>query len=126
MHKLLYEYAVVRIVPRVEREEFINAGVVLFCKELKVLKCRTHIPIPKLQCLDSQLNLETLSENLNAFERIALGKNCPSKIARLDEPSRFRWLTATRSTIVQCSKVHPGFAYSLDDVFEGLFQKLVL
>ena len=123
---LLYEYAVVRIVPRVEREEFINVGIILYCKEAQYLKCRIHLHQEKLHCLDTQVDIETIEENLKAFEAIAEGKDCKSKIAQMDIPSRFRWLTATRSTIVQCSKVHPGYTQSLDDLFIALFEKLVL
>ena len=127
MHKpLLYEYAVVRIVPRVEREEFINAGIILYCKDAQFLKCRTHIHQQRLLCLDATADIKTIEDNLEAFEAIASGKDCKSKIAKMDLPSRFRWLTATRSTMLQCSKVHPGYTFSLDDVFEVLFEKLVV
>lgn len=123
---ILYEYAVIRIVPRVEREEFINAGLILYSKEAQFLKCRTQLDIRKLMCLDETTDTEMIKENLNAFELIAKGKDCNSRIAGMDLPSRFRWLTATRSTVLQCSKIHPGYTHSLEDTFEELFAKLVL
>jgi len=123
--QLLYEYAVIRVVPRVEREEFINAGLVLFCKEKNILYCRIHLDESKLCCLDPNMDIGWLKKNLNAFEEIALGKNRKTKISGLDLPSRFRWLTATRSTIIQSSKVHIGFSEDLESSFERLFQQLV-
>jgi hypothetical protein len=114
------------MVPRVEREEFINVGMVLFCKEKDFLQCRTFLNTDKLRCLDLEIDLLQITENLGAFEQIAAGTDQNSKIAKLDVPSRFRWLTATRSTIIQCSRVHPGFSFCLEDDFERLFQKLVL
>jgi len=126
MHsQLLYEYAVIRVVPRVEREEFINTGLVLFCKEKNILYCRTYLDAGKLACLDPGVDMEWLKENLKAFEEIALGTNPKSKISGLDVPSRFRWLTAARSTILQCSKVHIGFSENLELSFNHLFEQLV-
>lgn len=123
--KRLYEYAVIRIVPRVEREEFVNAGIVLFCKENGFLQCLTSLPEQKLQCLAPEINLLQIKENLSAFEQIALGKNANSKISQLDAASRFRWLTAVRSTVIQCSKVHPGLSLSLEEELKILFEKHV-
>ncbi len=123
--QLLYEYAVIRVVPRVEREEFINAGLVLFCKEKNILSCRIHLDEGKLCCLDPNMDVGWIEENLKAFEDIALGRNEKSKISAWDLPSRFRWLTATRSTIIQSSKVHIGFSEDLESSFERLFQQLV-
>lgn len=127
MHKaILYEYAVIRIVPRVEREEFINAGLILYSKEAQYLKCSTHLAAEKLMCLDETADAAMIKENLNAFEAIAKGKDCNSRIAKMDLSSRFRWLTATRSTVLQCSKIHPGYTHYPERTFEDLFAKLVL
>src|SRR6218665_2030721 len=104
----LYEYAVIRIVPRVEREEFINAGIILFCKKEKYLKCKYEVHEEKLRCLYADTDIDFIKKNLKAFENIALGKEAGSPISSLDMPERFRWLTATRSTVIQASKVHPG------------------
>lgn len=123
----LYEYAIIRVVPRVEREEFINVGIVVFCKKTNYLDCKIYMNEGKLNCLDPGTDVESIKENLSAFEEIALGKeNSRSAIAELDAASRFRWLTATRSTIIQCSKVHPGLADEPCDVLNKLFQQMVM
>lgn len=123
----LYEYAVIRVVPRVEREEFVNAGIILFCKKTKYVDCRIALPVEKLQCLSTGIDLDFIRQNLLAFEKIALGDQLSSSpIAQLDAPSRFRWLTATRSTVIQCSKVHPGLTADLAVAMEKLLQEIVL
>ncbi len=124
--KILYEYAVIRIVPRVEREEFINAGLILFAKKQKKILCKTFINQKKIACYPEDTDMDLIKDNLASFEKIANGENCDSPIAALDEPSRFRWLTAAKSTIVQCSPVHPGLTDDVDAVFKKLFQKLVM
>lgn len=117
----LYEYALIRVVPRVEREEFINVGVILYCAKLKFLKIIYTIDSQRLRALCATLDLNELEEHLGALGMICAGDKSGGPISSLDTPSRFRWLTATRSTIVQSSKVHPGFcldaALSLDKIF---------
>lgn len=120
---LLYEYAAIRIVPRVEREEFVNAGIILFCKKSGYLDCRFLVSEEKLKCLDPKVDLDQIYRNLQAFERVANGTDSNSAIARLPAPERFRWLTATRSTIIQCSKVHPGFAENENAALDHLMQR---
>lgn len=122
----LFEYAIIRVVPRVEREEFINVGVVLFCKQQRFLKGKFVVSENKLLALSDDIDIEELERNLNAFTAICDGKNTGSKISDLDLPSRFRWLTATRSTIVQCSKVHPGFCINADEELNKIFKQMVL
>ncbi len=121
--KLLYEYAVVRIVPKVEREEFINAGIILFCKKSGYIDCKFSVSESKVKCLDPKADLEQIYRNLEAFERIAKGSDKNSPIAKLPPPERFRWLTATRSTIIQCSKVHPGFTDDESSALDHLMQR---
>jgi len=104
----IFEYAVIRVVPRVEREEFINVGVILFCKRLKFLQCLLTLDDVKLTIFASGLDLLELKINICAFENICQGNAAGGPIAQLDIASRFRWLTATRSTVLQTSKVHPG------------------
>lgn len=120
----LYEYAVVRIVPRVEREEFVNAGIIVFCKKEKFLRCRLVLPTEKVLMLDAKANMQDIENNLASFADIAQGKGS-SPIAMLGVPERFRWLTATRSTIIQAGKIHPGFADDLDVAVEQLFAAFV-
>ena len=125
MQNKLYEYAVIRIVPRVEREEFINAGIVLFCKKEKYLKCKYQLHEQKLLCMYPSADIDFIKKNLQSFENIALGKKSESVIASLDLPERFRWLTATRSTVIQASKVHPGLCFNEDETLQKLFQEYV-
>ena len=122
---LLYEYAVVRVIPRVELEEFINVGVILFCKKSGFLDCRIFFDEKKILCLDPEADIEMISENIDAFNHIASGSKCNSTIAKLPAPERFRWLTAVRSTIIQCSKVHPGFTHDEKAQLERLFSQFV-
>ena len=121
----LYEYAVIRIVPRVEREEFINAGIIVFCKKLDYLACKTFLDEKRLLCMNSEADLEQIHRNLLAYEEIATGNRAGSAIAKLDKPSRFRWLTATRSTVVQSSRVHPGLCDNPEELMQKLFNQLV-
>jgi hypothetical protein len=121
----LFEYAVVRVVPRVEREEFINVGVILLCTKQKFLKMVYHIDKNRLQTFSKDLDIDAVEENLSSFQRIAVGGIDAGPIGELDAASRFRWLTATRSTVVQTSKVHPGFCIQGEDTLIKLFNNLV-
>ena len=111
--KLLFEYAVIRVVPRVEREEFINAGIILFCKAKKYLRCLYKLDNDKLAAMCSLLDGGDVESHLQSFDAICKGFKDAGAIAALDVPSRFRWLTATRSTVVQTSKCIPAFAVTL-------------
>ncbi|MDQ3276846.1 MAG: DUF3037 domain-containing protein [Bacteroidota bacterium] len=124
--KHLFEYAVIRVVPRVEREEFINVGVVLFCKQQRYLQTRFQVNKERLLALCPALDIEEVQAYLTAFEKITGGSADGGPIAKLDPPSRFRWLTATRSTVVQASKIHPGMCEDLDKALEKLFAQFVL
>jgi hypothetical protein len=121
----LYEYAVIRVVPRVEREEFFNVGVVLFCKSLGFLKVKYEINEVKFQGFCTEMQLDDLREYLETFEKIALGGNESGPIGKYATAERFRWLTATRSTVIQTSKIHPGLAINPDEKLEQLFIELV-
>jgi hypothetical protein len=105
----LFEYAVIRVVPKVEREEFLNVGVILYCARQKFLQTIFTLDATRLQAFSPSLDIPELEQHLHAFGQIALGKEEGGPIGRLDMASRFRWLTASRSTILQASKVHPGF-----------------
>jgi hypothetical protein len=124
--KHLYEYAVIRVVPMVEREEFMNVGVILFCKHAKFVKVLYTINEKKLSAIGGELDIEQVRQNLEAFAKIASGeKNC-SPIADMDLPSRFRWLTAVRSSSIQTSRPHPGMSEDLEKTTKRLFEELVL
>ena len=117
----LFEYAVIRIVPRVEREEFLNVGVILYCAKQKFLQTKSHLNANRLKALcGDSVDLEELERNLSAFGKISLGGKESGPIGELDIASRFRWLTATRSTVLQTSKVHPGFCIDPAEKLERL------
>ena len=109
----LFEYAVIRIVPRVEREEFTNAGVILFCKKSNFLKAKCIFNREKINIFYPFLStdeIDHIERQLHTFISISEGNAQDSAIAKLDKASRFRWLTATRSTVIQTSKVHVGLS----------------
>lgn len=122
---LLYEYAVIRVVPRVERDEFINAGVVLYCRQKKLLLVRVALDEERLLGLAPGVDLAEIQAYLQAFTKIARGEKSGSPIAALDAASRFRWLTAVRSTVIQTSRVHPGLCEEPEAALDKLFRQLV-
>lgn len=124
--KFLFEYAVIRVMPRVEREEFINVGIILFCAKQKFLKSIYVLDETRVKAFSAKIDIAELKENLAAFERISIAAKGSGPIGQYDQPSRFRWLTATRSTVVQCSKVHPGFCDDAGETLLRLHQELVL
>src|SRR6201996_4524127 len=124
--KHLFEYAVIRVVPRVEREEFLNIGVIVYCAKLKFLQARYLLDEARLQAFYTGLDIDGLKEHLCSFEYICEGNQSGGPIGKLDIASRFRWLTATRSTILQTSKVHPGFCEDAKETLEKLYCDLVV
>ena len=124
--KYLFEYAVIRVLPKVEREEFINIGIILFSKKAKYIRMLYKLDAERLNTFSTELDLDTLEETLKSFEKISLGINDGGKIAQLDIPERFRWLTAVRSSCIQTSRPHSGFAENLDFEIEKLFKEMVL
>jgi len=124
--RALFEYAVIRVVPRVDREEFLNIGIILYCNKQKYLKMLFVLDEQRLQAFSGYLDIEYLKEHLCSFELICLGDLKGGSIAKLDMPSRFRWLTATRSTILQTSKVHPGLCIDAAETINKLYAQLVL
>ena len=123
--KHLFEYAVIRVMPRVEREEFINVGVILFCPSQGFLQTAYELDARRLQAFCPDLDLEELQERLQAFARICAGKATGGTIGQLPLAGRFRWLTATRSTVVQTSKVHPGLCQDAAQTLDKLLAQLV-
>jgi hypothetical protein len=124
--KHLFEYAVIRVVPRVEREEFLNIGVILFCAKQQFLQARYLLDEARLRAFSADLDITELKAHICGLERICLGEKAAGPIGKLDMASRFRWLTATRSTILQTSKVHPGFCEDAAETLERLFEQLVV
>lgn len=124
--KHLYEYAVIRVLPKIEREEFINIGIILFSKRQKYLKVRYLINTERLSAFSSEIDLDILENNLLSFLKICEGAKSGGVIASMEIAERFRWLTAVRSTCLQTSRPHPGFSDDLDTTLDNLFHELVL
>ena len=122
----LFEYAVVRIVPKVEREEFFNVGVVLYCAKEKFLDVLFKLDEERLRAFCKKADVGDLLQYLAAFERICKGETDAGVIGKLPVAERFRWLTATRSTVVQTSKVHPGLCDDAFMMLQKLFNQLVV
>jgi hypothetical protein len=103
-----FDYAVLRIVPRVEREEFVNAGVILFCRERRFLGCRIALDEARALALAPSLDVDTVRQHLRAVELVCNGDAEGGPMAKLSQSERFHWLTAPRSTILQTSTVRTG------------------
>lgn len=121
----LFEYAVIRVVPKVEREEFLNVGVILLCAKQKFLQTRIQLDEGRLFALNRDVELDELKKHIHSFELICVGGAQGGPIGCLPLPERFRWLTSTRSTIVQTSKVHPGLCVDAKEMLDRLFDQLV-
>lgn len=121
-----FDYAVVRVVPRVERGEFINTGVILFCRELRFLAARVSLNEERLGLFAPWLDSTEVRGHLAVIPLIAAGSKEAGPIGRLDPAGRFHWLVAPRSTMIQTSPVHSGLctdpATTLDRIFETLVE----
>lgn len=124
--KLVYEYAVIRVVPRVEREEFINVGIIVFCKSKDFIEVSISIPTQRLMAFVDSDKLGEIEQHLRSFENIANGDEAAGPIAALPVPERFRWLTATRSTVVQSSRIHSGLCTQPEGIAAHLMAQMVL
>ena len=120
-----YDYAVVRVVPRVEREEFLNVGVIVSCESTRLLEARIELDVPRLLAFDPTVDLELLRQHLAAIPRICAGEPDAGPIAALPQRARFHWLTARRSTIVQTSPVHRGQCAAPAQALEHLLARMV-
>ncbi len=121
-----YDYAVLRVVPSVEREEFVNAGVLLHCPEQEFLGCRIHLDEIRLRALWPLLDVDLIRRHLEASARICAGDADAGPIARLSRRERFQWLVAPRSTTLQVSPVHSGVCDSPAEALDEIFRRLVL
>ena len=120
-----YDYAVIRVVPRVERGEFVNAGVVLSCKAGSFLEARIELDEARLRALDPGVDLYAVRAHLEAFAAICAGGDSAGPIGRLPARERFRWLTAPRSTVIQTSPVHSGRCDDHATMLERLLDAMV-
>jgi len=120
-----FDYAVFRIVPRVEREEFINAGVIVYCAEQRFLAARVYVDEARLKALWPDLDINLVRQHLEAVTRIASGDPSAGPIARLAPGERFHWLVAPRSTMIQVSPVHSGICEAPAEALERLLTQLL-
>ena len=121
----IYEYATVRLVPKVEREEFFNVGLIMFCKKSRYIRFEAHLSQVKFDAMKSKLDESDISTSLSTFSLIAKGDQAAGPIALFEIPERFRWLTAVGSSVIQTSRPHPGKTTDLDATFDKLFSELV-
>ena len=127
MHdKKPYEYVVIRLVPQVEREEFLNVGVMLYAATRKFLRMKFHLDKKRIRNFYPDTDLRLTQKYLETFELICLGDKRAGPIAELPAPERFRWLSATRSTTLQMSKVHGGLCSDPETKLTELYEQLVL
>ncbi|MGA8162945.1 MAG: DUF3037 domain-containing protein [Acidobacteriaceae bacterium] len=120
-----FDYAVLRVVPRVEREEFINAAVVLFCLEKRYLDARVALNAERLRALWPDADLDLIRQHLDAIPRICAGAPSAGPIARLSQRERFHWLTSPRSTILQPGPVHTGVCDETGDLLDRLARQFL-
>lgn len=121
-----YDYAVIRVVPRVEREEFLNVGVILSCPARDFLEARVHIDRARLAAFDATLDLELLEQHLRVIPLVCRGDAQAGPIGQLSARQRFYWLTAPRSTVIQTSVVHSGLCDEPVASLDHLMQRMVL
>ena len=120
-----YDYAVIRVVPRVERGEFVNAGVIVSCQERGHLEARIELDEGRLLALDPALDLESVRRHLDAIVALCRGEVRSGPLARMSRRERFDWLTAPRSTSIQTSAVHSGRCVDIERVIEHLLETMV-
>jgi pimeloyl-ACP methyl ester carboxylesterase len=120
-----FQYAVLRLVPRVEREEFINVGVIVFCRTRRFLRARVTLDQRRVQALAPGVELDAIAAHLDARVRVAAGEADAGPIAALPQSERFHWLVAPSSTVIQTSSVHSGLCDDPEAVLDRLFDQLV-
>ena len=120
-----FQYAIVRVVPHVERGECVNAGVVLFCRPLRFLAVRAELDEERVRALAPDADLDAVRGHLDALARIAAGDPEAGPIAALPPSERFHWLVAPSSTVIQCSPVHTGLSEDPDGELERLMDRMV-
>jgi hypothetical protein len=120
-----YDYAVIRVVPRVEREEFINVGVIVSCPALNFLQARIELDEDRIRFLDATIDMEAVRLHLETIPKICAGGEDAGPIGKLPQRNRFQWLSAPRSTIIQTSAVHTGRGDNPNAILEHLFRTMV-
>jgi hypothetical protein len=120
-----FDYAIVRVVPRVDRGEFLNAGVILFSSTAAFLDARIGCDHRRLKALAPDIDIALVDSYLDTIPKVCAGGPEAGSIGALAQRARFHWLVAPRSTIIQTSPVHSGVSHDLEAVLESLFEKLV-
>jgi Protein of unknown function (DUF3037) len=120
-----FEYAVVRIVPDIEREEFLNAGLILFCRPRQYLRARTTLDTVALGAVHADNDVEAIGEQLRFLEAVAAGTLDAAPFTSMSQSERFHWLTTPRSTLIQPGPLHAGMSDDPDATFDHLFGVLV-
>jgi hypothetical protein len=120
-----YDYAIIRVVPRVEREEFVNVGVIVSCPAKRFLEARIELDEKRLMALDSTVDIESIREHLATIPAICAGGEQAGPIGRLSQRERFHWLIAPRSATIQTSPVHTGYCRNQTAVLEHLLETMV-
>ena len=120
-----YDYAVIRVVPRVERQEFVNAGVIVWCKEQDFLEARIELDAARVHMLDAAADLDAVRRHLASISIICAGGGDAGPIGKLPKRERFDWLVAPRSTMIQTSSVHTGRCDDLAATLEHLLDVMV-
>lgn len=121
-----FDYAILRVVPRVERQEFINAAVVVFCLEKRYLAARVHLDPSRLRALWPEVDVDLVRKHLEAIPSICAGEASAGPIGQLPQRERFHWLVSPRSTIIQPSPVHTGICDSTDTLLDRLEKQFLL
>lgn len=121
----IYDYAVIRVVPKVEREEFINAGVILSCPDKEFLEAYIETDEQRLKAIDPLIDIELIKSHLIAIKAVCAGGHQAGHIAKLSQRERFHWLTSPKSTIIQMSPVHAGYCKNPAEELEHLVEKMV-
>ena len=121
-----YDYAIIRIVPYVERGECINIGIILFCRTRRFLGMMLHLDQQRLSVFAPQLDLPAVQQQLEHLQQVCDGKEGSGPIGQLLQSERFHWLVAPHSTIIQSSSVHSGMCNDPEATLQNLLKKLVL
>ncbi|MFZ9857443.1 MAG: DUF3037 domain-containing protein [Roseiflexaceae bacterium] len=121
-----YDYAIIRLTPRLERGESINVGVVLYCRTKRFLAAPTHLDTVRVHALDATCDLSVIRDQLALFSAVARGDHDAGPIATLPQPERFHWLVAPRSTIIYAAPVHCGLTEDPQHLLDRLMFQLVL
>lgn len=120
-----YDYAVIRVVPRVERQEFVNAGVIVWCREQELLEARIELDETRLRALDPTADVAAIRRHLASIEQVCAGGENAGALGKLSKRERFDWLVAPRSTIIQTSPVHAGRCDEVNATLDQLLESMV-